>query len=323
MSKIKNKIKVLVSGGAGYIGGAVTDILTERRIPFTVYDNLVYEDRYLKNVDFIFGDVRDTKKLKKILPNYTHVIWLAAIVGDAACTIRPTLTREVNRDAVEWLAKNFKGRIVFASTCSVYGEMIEKVDGTSVVSPLSLYAQTKLEAEKFLKDKNAIIFRLGTVFGVSDVFSRIRMDLAVNFMTAKAIQEGVLTIFGGEQWRPFSHVYNAAEAMVNSLDKPLSGIYNFATFNYKIRDLGKEIAKLTNCKVKYADKKFQDQRTYHVSTEKAKRDGLLRFRRILPIAYGVRQVVDLVSSGRVKYSDADVYFNERHIINLNNSDRVK
>ena len=115
------KIKVLVVGGAGYIGGAVTDILIAKKIPFTVYDKLVYEHQYLKPVDFIYGDVRDYKKLKSILSNYTHVIWLAAIVGDATCQIDEWLTKEINTAAVKWLAQNYKGRILFASTCSVYG----------------------------------------------------------------------------------------------------------------------------------------------------------------------------------------------------------
>ena len=87
---MSNKIKkVLVVGGAGYIGGGVTDILLKRGIPFTVYDNLLYEYQYLKPVEFIYGDIRDTKKLAKILPEFSHIIWLAAIVGDAACQMKP------------------------------------------------------------------------------------------------------------------------------------------------------------------------------------------------------------------------------------------
>src|SRR5579859_1012785 len=113
--------KVLVVGGAGYIGGAVTDILLQKKIPFTVYDNLTYENHYLKPVDFLYGDVRDHKKLKKLLPEYSHVIWLAAIVGDGACAINPLLTKEVNQDSVAWVSNQFDGRIIFTSTCSVYG----------------------------------------------------------------------------------------------------------------------------------------------------------------------------------------------------------
>ena len=84
-------MKVLVAGGAGYIGGAVTDALLVRQIPFTVYDNLLYEPHYLKPVDFIRGDVRDTALLKKVLPDYTHVVWLAAIVVTPLAPLRQSL----------------------------------------------------------------------------------------------------------------------------------------------------------------------------------------------------------------------------------------
>ncbi len=316
-------MKVLIVGGAGYIGGAVTDQLKSKKIDFTVYDLLLYEHHYLKPVNFIAGDIRDTKKLKKLLKNYTHVIWLAALVGDPACKVRPDLTVAINRDSVRMLSKNFKGRILFLSTCSVYGENTNEADETTKPNPLSLYAQTKLEAEKALEKSNAIIFRLGTVFGVSDEFSRLRMDLAVNYMTARAITNGELSIFGGEQWRPFIHVRNVAEALVNALSTKKAGIYNLATMNYQINDLGKQIARITGCKIKYADGKFQDARNYFVSTKKAKRDGILKFKKVLPISFGVEQISSLVRSGRVKYTDADIYYNERHVTNLQNADKLK
>jgi len=154
-------------GGAGYIGGAVTELLVAERIPFAVYDSLVYEPHYLKRVDFVCGDVRDTPKLEAVLANYTHVIWLAAIVGDGACDVNPELTVEINQEAVQWLAKNYHGRIVFTSTCSVYGQFDTEVDEESGVQPLSLYAKTKLAAEGFLQEENSLIFRLGTAFGIA------------------------------------------------------------------------------------------------------------------------------------------------------------
>ena len=316
------RMRVLVVGGAGYIGGAVTDILKKKKIDFTVYDFLLYEQHYLKLVDFVSGDVRDTRKFKKLLPKYSHVIWLAAIVGDQACRVRPELTIAINRDAVKTLAKNYNGRIVFLSTCSVYGENTAEADETTKPNPLSLYAQTKLAAEKALSDANAIIFRLGTVFGVSDEFSRLRMDLAVNYMTARATTNGELTIFGGKQWRPLIHVRNVAEAIVNALPSKMTGVYNLSTMNYQISDLGKEIAQITGCKVKYADQKFEDARNYYVSTKKAKRDGVLKFDKILPVSFGVKQISDLVRTGRIKYTDADIYYNERHVTNLNNANKL-
>ncbi|MDP3881069.1 MAG: SDR family oxidoreductase [bacterium] len=317
-------MKVLVVGGAGYIGGAVTDILADRKIPFAVYDNLLYEDQYFKPVNFVYGDVRDSEKLGKLLKDYTHVIWLAAIVGDAACQVHPELTIAINQKSVEWLANNFDGRILFLSTCSVYGANDEEVNEESELNPLSLYAETKAEAEKFLADKDSVSFRLGTVFGVSDSFSRLRMDLVVNYMTANALTKGKLSIFGGTQWRPLIHVRNVAEAMVNALyNKKLQGVYNLSTLNYQIKDLGKEVAELTGCDIEYVQQQFEDKRNYHVSTKKAEEDGALELEKVLTIKEGAGQIADLIKSGRVKYTEKDIYFNERHIAGMHTNGELK
>lgn len=314
---MNNEIKkVLVVGGAGYIGGSVTDILLKKNIPFSVYDNLLYENQYLKPVDFIYGDVRDTRRLESLLPQYSHIIWLAAIVGDGACNVRPELTVKVNQESVEWISKNFKGRIVYLSTCSVYGQNNEEVNEESELNPLSLYAKTKMQAENFLIGTNSIIFRLGTVFGVSDTYSRLRMDLVVNYMTARAVKNKKIEIFGGEQWRPLVHVFNVAEAAVNSLEGDNRGIYNISSFNYQMNNLGKEVADIIGCQVNYVDMKLEDMRNYRVNNEKAKKAGLLNFEKTCSVADGVGQVRNLVESNRIRYTDQDIYFNERYIANL-------
>lgn len=309
-------MKVLVVGGAGYIGGAVTDALIKKGIPFTVYDNLLYEYQYLKPVDFVFGDVRDTEKLKKLLKDYSHVIWLVAVVGDAACQIKPELTTAVNQEAVKWLADNYDARIIFTSTCSVYGQHDSLLDENSPVNPLSLYAQTKLQAEKYLEKENCLILRLGTAFGVSDVYSRLRMDLVVNYMTANALTKGKLSVFGGAQWRPLIHVKDIGEIIVNNLERPVRGAYNLAAINIQIKDLAKIISDMTGCKIEYTEQKFEDQRNYHVSTEKAIKDGLFNSNVLRSIQDGIREIADLIKNGRIKYTENDIYFNERHIANL-------
>ncbi len=312
-----NKIKkVLVVGGAGYIGGAVTDILLEKKIPFAVYDNLLYEHQYLKPVEFIYGDIRDKEKLSKLLPEFSHIIWLAAIVGDAACQIKPELTVAVNQESVKWLAENYKVRIIFMSTCSVYGQNDELVDENSPLNPLSLYAKTKLQAEKYLVNTESLILRLGTAFGLSDNFSRLRMDLVVNYMTANAITKGKLKVYGGTQWRPLIHVKDIAQIIVDNLENSIRGIYNIATINIQIKDLAKIVSNLTGCQIEYAEQKFEDQRNYHVSTEKAKRDGVFTLEKIRTIEDGVKEIAELIKSGRIKYTENDIYFNERHIANL-------
>jgi len=304
--------KVLVVGGAGYIGGAVTELLIAEKIPFSVYDSLVYEPHYLKKVDFVSGDVRDTAKLKALIANYTHVIWLAAIVGDGACDVNPGLTGEVNQNAVKWLAENYHGRIVFTSTCSVYGQYDAEVEEESAVGPLSLYAKTKLAAEGFLQAENSLIFRLGTAFGVSDTYSRPRMDLVVNYMTTNALTKGELSVFGGTQWRPLVHVKDIAEAIVHNLERPVRGVYNLAAQNLQIKELAGIVSKMTGCRVKYTEQKFQDQRNYHVSTKKALRDEIFNPNTMRTVQDGVREIAELVGLGRIKQTENDVYFNVRH-----------
>jgi nucleoside-diphosphate-sugar epimerase len=309
-------MKVLVAGGAGYIGAAVTDAILKRGLPFTVYDNLLYESHYFKEVDFIYGDVRDTEKLKKLLPGYTHLIWLAAIVGDAACQIRPELTVAINQEAVKWLAENYNGRVLFASTCSVYGQHDAEVTEDSPLNPLSLYAQTKVQAERYLQSENGLIFRLGTVFGVSDAYSRLRMDLAVNYMTANAHTKRRLTVFGGDQWRPFIHVKDVGEIMVQNLDRPVRGIYNLATVNQQIKDLARTVSDVTDCQIDYTEQKFQDARNYRVSTAKALRDNVFNPHTARTVQDGVREISALIRNGRIKYTENDMYFNERQIATL-------
>ncbi len=308
--------KVLIVGGAGYVGGAVSELLAAEKIPFTVYDSLIYEPHYLKKVDFIRGDVRDVSKLKLLLDQSSHVVWLAAIVGDGACQVNPQLTVEVNQNSVEWLAANFFGRIIFTSTCSVYGQHDAEVDEQSPVGPLSLYAQTKLRAESALSQEHSLVLRLGTAFGVSDTHSRPRMDLVVNYMTANAICKKELSVFGGCQWRPLIHVKDIAQAIVANLERPVRGIYNLASENLQIRDLAKIVARLTGCEIRYTEEKFQDQRNYHVSTRKALRDALYNPHTLRTVEDGVREIAELVSLGRVKHTENEVYFNVRHVETL-------
>ena len=170
------------------------------------------------------------------------VVWLAAIVGDGACALNPDLTVDLNDRAVGRLAEQFDGRIIFTSTCSVYGANDEVLDESSAVNPLSIYAQTKLAAEGHLIGKNAITFRLGTLFGVSDHFSRIRMDLAVNVLTAKAYVYRKISVFGGNQYRPLLHVKDVGAAIVQTLETAHTGVFNLHAVNMQIVDLAEEVS---------------------------------------------------------------------------------
>lgn len=309
-------MKILVVGGAGYIGGAVTDALLSKRIPFTVYDALLYEPHYQKEVDFIRGDIRDTQLLKKALLDCTHVIWLGAIVGDKACEVLPDLTTSVNQDAVLWLTENFSGKVIFTSTCSVYGEHNEEVDEEGVVNPLSLYARTKLQAEDYLlSHKNSLIFRLGTSFGLSDTYSRPRMDLVANQMPVAALTKGIITLHGGEQWRPMIHVKDIASAIVENFDRSVFGLYNIATSNLQIKTLAIACSEIVGCGVNIVPETI-DGRNYRVNTQKAVRDKIFNPYTSRSIEYGIREFINLVKSGRVKDTENNFYFNVRHIEDL-------
>jgi nucleoside-diphosphate-sugar epimerase len=306
--------KVLVVGGAGYIGGSVTDYLQKEKIPFSVLDNLIYENHYLKAVDFFKGDIRDRNKLKKLLPDYSHVIWLAAIVGDNACSLAPKLTKVVNVDSVRWLSNNFKGRIIFLSTCSVYGANEKPVTETSSTNPLSLYATTKLQAEKYLLDKNALILRLGTAFGVSDQFARIRLDLAVNFMTMNAVVNKKLFVIGGNQWRPFIHVKDIARVIVDNLDNRNKGVFNISTENASIATIAEKIQQQTGCAIeRITERKYIDARDYRSDTTKASKKGVLNLKKIHTLDDGIKEIKDLVQQGRIKNLELPNYSNQRFL----------
>lgn len=181
--------KVLIVGGAGYVGGWMTDEATRHGHSVRVVDNLTYEDSFLKPVDFAFADILDFTTMVKHLQWADSVIWLAAFVGDPACAINPKLTRKTNVESVRNLVNSFGGRIIFPSTCSVYGAQDGILDESSPTGPLSLYAESKLEAEAILQSSSnsTLIFRLGTLFGLSDQFARLRVDLVLNVLTIRSI----------------------------------------------------------------------------------------------------------------------------------------
>lgn len=306
-------MNTLVVGGAGYIGGAVTDLLLQADVPFRVYDSLLYEDHYLKPVPFVQGDIQDDVALRAQLEWADCVIWLAALVGDGACQINPTASIILNQDRVQFLADNFRGRILFTSTCSVYGANDSLLTERSSVRPLSVYASTKLAAERALRDSNALIYRLGTVAGVSDTYSRLRLDLVANIMTLNAIQNDRISVFGGDQWRPMIHVKDVAAALVSQIAPDgATGIFNLATANMRMLELAEMVKEITGCtKLEVTDMPTEDKRNYRVST-----DSLVNTTGWSPIYLiedAIQQIATIVGEGRLKASHNIRYSNARHL----------
>lgn len=276
---------VLVVGGAGYIGSILVRKLLDRGYRVCVFDSLVYGDSAIAEVlhhprlRFVCGDCRNIQDVVGAMAGVRSVVDLAAIVGDPACDRDHQTAREINYAATRMMIEIAKGervnRFVFASSCSVYGASEQLMDENSEVHPISLYADTKVDSERALLDAatnefHPTILRFSTLFGLSP---RPRFDLVVNLLTAKAMQEQLVTIFNGEQWRPFLHVADAAEAIIRVLEMPVrvvgGQIYNAGDdrLNCTLTDVAQRIQEVfPHTKIEQLEN--SDRRNYRVSFEK-------------------------------------------------------
>jgi nucleoside-diphosphate-sugar epimerase len=287
-------------GGAGYVGGYLTDISRQYGHEVRVFDKLLYEESYLKAVDFVFGDVMDIEALKPHLDWADTVVWLAAIVGDPACALNPELTINTNVASISQALSCFSGRLIFLSTCSVYGAQHGLLTETSPLEPLSLYAESKIQAEKVLisAPNPVLILRLGTLFGLSDSYARVRADLVLNILTIRAVLEGHMSVFGGQQFRPLLHVRDVGNAIVPHIDSDTQGIYNLHSENLTINELAERIRELVpGTTIEITESQFQDARNYMVSSEKAKLD--LGFKPTLSVNDGILEVRDTMLQRRI------------------------
>jgi len=302
--------KVLLVGGAGYIGGLTCDYLIKDGFDVTVYDNLLYENRYLKEVPFIYGDVRDTEKLYNASKDFDVIVLMAALVGDPACSVDNALTEEINYKAIKDFCDVVSPdkHLVFMSTCSVYGAQDGLLNEESGTNPLSSYAATKLKSEEHILAKGGTIFRLGTVFGLGDTYSRLRMDLVVNVLTMKAVKDGEITINGGEQWRPIIAVKDIAGYVTEACREQYEGIYVLSLENVIIRELGEKISKLIpNTKVNYTEISFQDARNYRVDNSKSLKT--FKYKPKVTVEDEVSRMVTLFKENRVENPEDKVYHN--------------
>jgi nucleoside-diphosphate-sugar epimerase len=322
-------LKVLVTGGAGYVGSVLTQILLERGHDVDVLDSLLHGGRGLLGVwanprfRFLKGDIRRKEDLEGAVRGAEAVVHLAAIVGDPACAREQNLARETNLEGSQRLldvAMAAKvSRFVFASTCSNYGRMKDptsRVDEGSELKPVSLYAEMKVAVEHLVEECGregrmvATPLRFSTVYGVSP---RMRFDLTVNEFTMEAIAKGKLVVFGEQFWRPYIHVRDAARAICVVLEAPaekVSGrVFNVGHTdeNYRKKDLVELILKeapLTE--IQYVHKE-EDPRDYRVSFERIRAElGFTPERRV---PEGVREVASLVKSGALADLDAPIYRN--------------
>jgi nucleoside-diphosphate-sugar epimerase len=313
------QMKVLVTGGLGYLGSILVDKLIEKGFKVKILDSLIYGNflsQKGKNVELIKGDVRDYDILLKATEDAEAVIHLAGIIGDSAANIDKELTINVNYLATRQLAElcNKKGlKLIFSSTCSVYGTRPnEVITEKSQIAPLSLYAMSKLVSEEAIKKRcsDYVIFRLGTLFGLSP---RMRFDLVINRFIAQAIQDGKITVYGGSQRRPFVHVQDISDTFVKALDTDVNGIYNIGGNNYKILDTAEIIKQQVGCSVSVI-KDLKDPRDYAVDSTLAEKTFC--FNDPEKIEFAVDEIKDAYTKRIIKDYKEPIFNNEEWLKKL-------
>lgn len=296
-------MRILVVGSAGYLGHHVTEILGQNCV---AYDSLMYVSDYHQRVKFVRGDVTDYDTLQAEIDKSDIVVWLAAIVGDGACAENPDRAIAINQGAVRYLAEHSGCPIIFTSTASTYGifDGIATVD--SPLAPVSLYAETKIRAEEYLRKRgNACIFRLGTLHGVSQ---RMRFDLVVNGMTRNAVLNGVVRVYGGSQYRPLLSVKDAAHVIANvalNWGGNYDGTFNLASENLSILHVGQIVQEVVpEAELQVIESESQDRRNYRVACAPLFEPMLSR-----TCAISAQDIVALLRSGRLRDPRAAHYGN--------------
>ena len=294
-------MKVLITGGAGYLGSNLTRHLLEVGYTVTVLDNLMYDQVTLLHLfgnpkfQFELGDVRDKKLLQELVGLNDVIIPLAAIVGMPACKANPELTVAVNyqqvADIVEVLRDDQK--LILPNTNSQYGSSDSIITEESPFNPLSLYAKTKCDAENTMLAKgNGVSLRLATVFGVSP---RMRTDLLVNDFVYKSVVDGYLVLFEAHFKRNYIHVQDIARTfqfIIENYDKCKGHAFNvgLSTANLSKLELAETIKKyIPSLVIKQDDfKEDFDKRNYIVSNEKLESLG---WKPIYDLDYGIKQLM--------------------------------
>jgi nucleoside-diphosphate-sugar epimerase len=326
-------MRVLITGGAGYVGCILAKKLLDKGHFVRVLDPLIFGKEPLNehmlnpNFDLQVGVVEDYYKLEKCLDGTDAIVHLSGLSNDPSCELDVKLTRKVNVDATKHLItlskkKNVR-RIVYASSCSVYGFTGNRiVTEKSRLNPLTAYAESKVTCEKLLlkeasDDLTVVCLRKATLYGPS---MRMRFDLVVNTFTGMAISEKQIMINGGEQWRPFLHVEDAADAHIAMLEMDSSKIngkvYNVGSNdqNLKIIDVSHMVADAITG-VKVVNGNVNDTRSYRVSFDAINAAG---WHAKLTVRDGINGIKRMFDEGKIKdFRDLN-YFNIKRMISYLN-----
>lgn len=327
--------KILITGGAGYIGSVVTRAMLIFGYEVVCVDKLAFGGEPLlglwhhphftcHQLDILDFDSFE-RVMKKEKPD--AVIHLAAIVGDPACSQQPELARKINWEASKWLVdtcvKLGVEKFIFASTCSNYGKMADEssyVMEDSALAPVSLYAELKVKFEKYMletmpKSKQfcPTALRFSTVYGVSP---RMRFDLTVNEFTKELCLGKELVVFGEQFWRPYCHVSDFARSFQAVLTAPREAVaydvFNVGdtSENYTKKMIVNEIkAQLPEARIRYV-KKNEDPRDYRVCFDKIKEK--LGFEVSMRVPDGIKEVINILENKIITNPQSQQYYNIPH-----------
>lgn len=323
-------MNILVTGGAGYLGSVLIPKLLVRGHQVRVLDVGYFGVGHLRGfhppVELIREDLRritlDKNFLDDLLKNCACIIHLAAVSNDPSAELNPTLTEEVNFQATVALAEaaRAKGiRFVFSSSCSVYGEATGEIREGGQVNPLTVYAESKIQAEAALTEMmdaswKPVILRNGTLFGYSQ---RMRFDLVVNIFSLYSTLYSAIKVFGdGQQWRPFLHVNDCARAFVYFAEQPETEFtcYNIAHENLRVTDIVEVFQTLNpHLRVEYVELADQDRRNYRVSTQRMQAAG---FKTRLGIETGASEMIEAIVAGQIPDPESIYYRNAKWLKEL-------
>lgn len=294
---LEKVMKILVTGGAGYIGTSViARLINMPGFEIGVLDTLDFGINPLSpfikenNFELIVGDVCDEHLVKNLLVKYDGVIHLAALVGYPACDGDPARAVALNVDATRSLCRMVSNsqRLVFASTGSAYGKVEGVCTEETPINPLTLYGRTKAEAEKFVEDAGGVSLRLATLFGLS---LRMRDDLLINNFVKIAVRNGELDVFEGHARRTFLHVSDAAKGFVDAV-KGKFGVgfkanVGSASMNFSKLEVAQMVSEATGARLTDGDGTDPDMRDYEVDYSKITKLG---FEADISIEEGIKEL---------------------------------